>query len=174
LLRTVIGGAVVALIAGVLAFIGPSIGLTSLWPFVLAAGIALAAGPAVASRIGAVALGTVVGFFAMALQAGFLPQSAASTAIAIVLAIGILTLVAALSQGLLPLWAGLAGYALFVGYYAPTYAESPTTFLADAPVALVTVLLAAGVGAIVALVAEVAGVSVGGSEKRAVGAGEVA
>lgn len=174
MLRTVIGGAVVALIAGALAFVGPSIGLTSLWPFVLAAGIALAAGPAVASRIGAVALGSVVGFATMAIGAQFLPQTSLADAIEVILAIALLTVVAALTRGLLPLWAGLAGYGLFVGYYFPTFDASPTTFLADAPVALVTVLLAAGVGAIVALLAEFAGVSVAGSEKRTVGAGEVA
>ncbi len=173
-MRTVIGGAVVALLAGALAFIGPGIGINTLWPFLLAAGVALAAGPAVASRTGALALGTLVGFAAMALTAGVLPQVPLSDAIAVVVAVAILTLVAALTRGLLPLWAGLAGYAMFVGYYRPTYVDSPTTFLADAPVALVTVLLAAGVGAIVAIVAELAGVSVGRTEQRPVGAGEVA
>lgn len=174
MLRTVLGGAVVALVAGLVAIVGPGIGITELWPFLLAAGVALAAGPAVASRTGAVALGAVIGFVGMALRAGVLPDVAIGRAIVVVLAIGILTLVAALSQGLLPLWASLAGYALFVGYYSPTYADSPTTFLADAPVALVTVLLAAGVGAIVAIVAELAGVSVARPERDRLGAGEVA
>lgn len=174
MLRTVIGGAVVALVAGLLALVGPGIGITTLWPFLLAAGIALAAGPAVASRTGAVALGVVVGFVAMALRAGVFPDVPLSAALIVVIGVGILTLVAALTQGLLPLWASLAGYAMFVGYYSPTYADSPTTFLADAPVALVTVLLAAGVGAIVAIAAEFAGVSVGRTEPRHAGAGEVA
>jgi hypothetical protein len=174
-MRTVIGGAVVALVAGVLAIVGPGIGLTNLWPFVLAAGIALAAGANLASRLGAVALGTVVGIATMALQAGYLPQTGGGRAIVIVIAVGILTLVAAVTGGLLPLWAGLAGYGLFVGYYSPTYADSPTTFVADAPVAFVTVLLALGVGALVAVAAEFAGVSVAGrTDTRAAGAGEAA
>jgi hypothetical protein len=176
LLRTVIGGAVVALIAAVLAIVGPGIGLNTLWPLLLAAGIALAAGPAVASRVGALTLGAVVGLVAMALQAGVLPATGLADAIVVIIGVGILTLVAALTQGLLPLWAGLAGYGLFVGYYTPTYTESPTTFLADAPIAFVTVLLAIGLGAIVALAAEFAGVTVGGRESHEphARAGEVA
>jgi hypothetical protein len=174
LLRTVIGGAVVAVIAGVLAIVGPSIGLDTLWPFLFAAAVALASGPAIASRVGALALGAVVAFVTNAIYAGFVPQTSLTRALMVVLGVGLLTVAAALTGGLLPLWAGLAGYALFAGYYGPTYADSPTTFAADAPVALVTVLLAAGVGAIVAILAELAGVSVGGSEKRAVGTGEVA
>jgi hypothetical protein len=91
----------------------------------------------------------------------------------VVLGVGVLTLLAAVTNGLLPLWAGLAGYALFAGYYGPIYADSPTTFAADARRARDR----AARGwrrCVVAVVAELAGVSVGGSEKRAVGAGEVA
>jgi hypothetical protein len=174
LLRTVIGGAVVALFAGILALVGPGIGISSLWPFLLAAGIALAAGPAVASRTGAFVLGAVVSFVVMALRAGVLPDVPLSAAILVVVGVGILTLIAALTQGLLPLWTSLAGYAVFAGFYGPTYAASPTAFLTEAPIALVTVLLAAGLGAIVAIVAELAGVSVARTEPRHAGAGEVA
>jgi hypothetical protein len=174
LLRTVIGGAVVAVVAGVLAIVGPSIGLDTLWPFLFAAAVALASGPAIASRVGALALGAVTAFVTNAVYAGFVPQVPLTRALLVILGVGLLTVVAGVTGGLLPLWAGLAGYALFAGYYGPTYADSPTTFLADAPVALVTVLLAAGVGAIVAIAAEFAGVSVGGRDERAVGAGEVA
>jgi hypothetical protein len=174
LLRTLIGGAVVAVIAGILAFVGSAIGITTLWPVLLAAGVALVAGPAVASRIGSFAMGSILGFAAMALLAGFLPQVAASQALAVVVAIAIMTVVAAVTQGLLPLWASLAGYAAFVGYYLPTYTESPTLFASEAPVALLTVLVAAGVGAIVGIVAEFAGASVRSTEDRHVAAGEVA
>lgn len=174
MLRTLIGGAVVAVIAGILAFVGSAIGITTLWPVLLAAGVALVAGPAVASRIGSFAMGAVLGFAAMALLAGFLPQVATSQALAVVVAIAIMTVVAAVTQGLLPLWASLAGYAAFVGYYLPTYTESPTLFASEAPVALLTVLVAAGVGAIVGIVAEFAGASVRTTEDRHVAAGEVA
>jgi hypothetical protein len=173
LMRTILGGAVLAVIAGLLAIVGPSLGITTLWPVLLAAAVALAAGPAVASRTGAFALGAIMGIVAMGIRAGFLPDVPTSAAIIVVLAIAILTAIAALSQGLLPLWASLAGYAAFVGYYTPTYSDSPTTFVADAPVALVTVLLAAGIGAIVAIVAELVGVGVARNEDRHVGAGEV-
>lgn len=174
LLRTVLSGAVVAVVAGSLAIAGPGIGITTLWPFLLAVGIALAAGQAALSRIGAFVLGAVVGFVGMALRAGVLPDVPLSATIVVVLAVVALTLVASLTQGLLPLWASLAGYAAFVGFYTPTFDEAPTAFLSEAPVALVTILLAAGIGTAVAIVAELAGVTVTGSRQRQVGAGEVA
>jgi hypothetical protein len=174
LLRTVIGGAVVAVIAGLLAFVGSAIGITTLWPVLLAAGVALVAGPAVASRLGSFAMGAILGFGAMAVQAALLPQVAASQAIIVVVAIAIMTVVAAVSMGLLPLWASLLGYAAFVGYYTPTYTESPTLFATEAPVALLTVLVAAGVGAIVGILAEFAGAGFAGREDTNVATGEVA
>jgi hypothetical protein len=174
LLRTVIGGAVVAVIAGLLAVVGDGIGITTVWPVLLAAAIGLVARSAVVPRVGAAALGAVVGFVAMALRAGLLPDVVTSRALVIVLAVALLTLVAALTKGLLPLWAGLAGYAAFAGLYEPVYADSPTTFLADAPVAVLTVLLSLGLGAIAAIAGELTGNAVHRADDGHVRAGEVA
>lgn len=164
----------VAVVAGLLAFVGSAIGVATLWPVLLAAGVALVAGPAVASRIASFVIGAVLGLVAMGVQAGLLPQVAASAAIVVVLTVAVLTLIAALSQGLLPLWASLAGYAAFVGFYTPTFNENPTAFLSTAPPALLTVLIAAGVGAVVAIVAEFAGVGAGRADDQPMMAGEVA
>ena len=153
MLRTVISGAVVAVVAGILAFAGDTIGITTIWPVLLAAAIGLAAAPAVLSRTAGAAIGAVVGFFSYALLIGLLPQADAATALVAVAAVAVLTIVAALTGGAVPLWSGLAGYVAFAGLYDPQAVASPTTFLADAPLALVTVLLALGIGAIIALVA---------------------
>lgn len=174
LLRTIIGGAVVAVCAGLLAFAGGSIGVSHVWPFLLAAGLALAAGSSVASRTAMTAGGALVGIATMGLGAGFLPQTTVATAVTVVLAVVVLTIVAAISQGHLPLWAGLAGYGMFVGLYLPTFEASPTTFLSDAPVALLTVWLALGVGAVIAILADVAGLAPRPSDDARVRAGEVA
>lgn len=159
MLRTVIYGAVVAVFAGILAFVGDTIGITTIWPVLLAAAIGLAAGPAIASRTATAAIGSIVGFLSYALLIGALPATSAATALVAVAAVAALTLVSALTGGALPLWAGLAGYAVFAGLYAPLAAASPTTFLTDAPLALVTALLALGLGAVAAIVAGVAGVA---------------
>lgn len=92
-----------------------------------------------------------------------------------IVAVLILTAVAALSAGLLPLWAGLAGFAAFAGLYEPVSVASPTTFLTDAPLALVTVLLALGLGALTALGATLLGATTPArSDVEHLGAGEVA
>lgn len=156
MLRTVICGAVVAAFAGILALVGDTIGITTLWPVLLAAAIGLAAGPAVGSRIATAAIGSVVGFLSYALLIGVLPGTDGATALVAVVAVLVLTLVSALTGGVLPLWAGLAGYAAFAGLYDPRAVASPTTFLTDAPLALVTVLLALGLGAIAAVLAGLA------------------
>ncbi len=179
MLRTLLGGAVVAVVAGLLAFGGDTIGITTVWPVLLAVAIGLAAGPALAARTGAAAFGALIGFAAYAVMVGVLPQTDGASALAFVVAVVILTLVAAFSGGLLPLWAGLAGFAAFAGLYDPQAVASPTTFLADAPVALVTILLALGIGALVAVAAELAGATVAGraaerSHDGHLGAGEVA
>ena len=174
MLRTIIGGAVVAVLAGVLAATGDSIGVTNIWPFLLAVGIALAAGTHVATRTGAAAIGALIGIATMGVGAGLLPQTTTSQVITTVLAVLLVTLVAVISAGHLPLWAGLAGYGVFVGLYAPTFAESPTTFLSDAPVALLISWVALGVGAVIAILAEVAGATVGSTDEARSSAGEVA
>lgn len=152
MLRTLTLGVVVALVAGALVLTGDTIGITNVWPVLLAVAIGVAAGAAVLPRTGAAAAGAVVGFLAYAAQIGALPATDGAVALTVVVAVLVLTALAAVTGGALPLWAGLAGYAAFAGLYAPLAAASPTTFLTDAPRALVTVLLALGIGALVAVV----------------------
>jgi hypothetical protein len=152
--RTVIHGAVVVVLAALVAAFGSAIGITTVWPVLLAVAVGLAVWPLSLGRVGAYALGAVVGWVAMALRAGFLPDIVVSRTLAVVIGVVVLTLVAALTSDLVPLWAGLAGYAAFAGLYEPLYAESPTLFLSESPVALVTVLLAGGLGLAAAGLAE--------------------
>jgi hypothetical protein len=152
--RTVILGAVVALLAALLAVVGSPLGITTLWPVLLAVAVGLAAGHVTLGRVVAYVLGTVVSLVAMAVSAAALPQTGLSDAIVVVLGVVLLTVVAVVSGGRAPLWAGLAGFVAFAAYYEPIYAANPTLFLSEAPVALITVLLAGALGIAIATVAE--------------------
>jgi hypothetical protein len=151
--RTVIHGAIVAVLAAILAWVGSAIGITTVWPVLLGIAVGLAVYPLSLGRVGAYVLGAVLGWVAMALYAGFLPHVGGSRALIVLIGVGLLAVVAALSADLVPLWAGLVGYAAFTGLYEPLYAESPTLFLQESPGALLTVLLSGAVGLAIAGVA---------------------
>jgi hypothetical protein len=152
--RTVLTGAVVALLAALVAATGSVLGVTTLWPVLLAVAVGLAAGHVTLGRVVAYVLGAVVSWVAMAISAGALPQTGLSDAIVAVLGVVLVTIVAIVSGGRAPIWAGLAGFAAFAAYYEPIYAANPTLFLSESPVALVTVLLAGALGVAIATVAE--------------------
>jgi hypothetical protein len=147
-------GAIVAVAVALSAILGASLGLPAGWPVVLASAVLLAPGRPSLARIGALAMGIVVGILTLAMQAALLPAAAVSEAIAAVVAIAVIAGVAAVSGGRVPLWIGVVGYALFTALYLPVFEASPTTFLADAPVALVTSLLALAIGAVAATAAD--------------------
>ena len=159
--RTAFIGAVVALLAALVVVGGGLLGITAIWPVLLAVGVGLASRPVTIGRIAAYVIGTLAAWAAIALGAGALPQTAIADAIAVVAALVILTAIAAVTADRVPLWAGLAGYAAFAGYYEPLYDANPTLFLSESPVALLTVLLAGAVGFVIAGVADLltAGVS---------------
>jgi hypothetical protein len=169
--RTAIAGAVVALLAAVLAVIGSAIGITTLWPVLLAVAVGLAAGHITLGRVAAYVLGAVFSLIAAAVGAAALPQGGIPDAIVVVLGVALITAVAVVSSNRMPLWAGLAGYAAFAGLYEPIYAENPTLFASEAPIALVTVLLAAALGVAIATVAEL--LTAGATERRITTAEEV-
>jgi hypothetical protein len=152
--RTAIIGAVVALLAALLAVGGSVLGITTLWPVLLAVAVGLAAGHVTLGRVIAYVVGAGTSWVTAAIGAGVLPQTALSDVIVVILGIAILTVIAALTADRVPLWAGLAGYAAFAALYEPLYAANPTLFLSESPVALVTVLLAGALGIAIATVAE--------------------
>ena len=172
--RILIRGAVLALVAAVLALTGGALGIDTLWPVLLAAAIGLSAVPLSAGRAGAFVVGALVSWVALAVRAGLLPDMAVSQAIVVVLGIALITAIAAATADLAPLWAGLAGYAAFAAFYEPTFAASPTTFLADSAVALVTVLLATAFGFGAALLGDLAASTRSSTVESAPVAGEVA
>jgi hypothetical protein len=152
--RTVIRGAVIALVAALVAVTGNAVGIDTVWPVLLAAAVGLSAASFSTGRIVAFVVGTGVSWLMLALRAALLPDLALSQAAVLVGGVVLLTAMAALSAERAPLWAGLAGYAAFAAYYEPIFAANPTRFLAESTVALVTVLLATAVGFLGAMAAE--------------------
>jgi hypothetical protein len=155
--RILIRGAVLALVAAILALAGGALGIDTLWPVLLAAAVGVAAASSLSVGRGAAFIGgALIGWVAMAIRAGLLPDTAFGRAIVVVLAIAVITAIAAATADLAPMWAGLAGYALFAAYYEPVYTASPTTFVADSTAAMVTVLLATAFGFGAALLGDLA------------------
>lgn len=151
---TLVRGGVAALAVALTALAGSALGIADPWPVVLALAVVLVPGGTTIGRVGAALVGAILGWVAIAVQAGFLPASSASTLLVSVGAVVLLVLVAVATAERLPLWAGLAGYAVFVGYYLPTFEASPTAFLSESPVAFVSVLLALGIGALAGVAAD--------------------
>jgi hypothetical protein len=111
--------------------------------------------------------GFLLAWLGFALRAAWLPDSSSGRAVAAFLVVALVTVVAALSRGRLPLWSGLVGAASIVGSYESVYTNAPSQFLSDSPAAATTVLLAVGLGYLaVNLVAPQASPTAEGSRRR--------
>lgn len=152
--RTVINGAVVALLAALLAATAGALGITTIWPVLLAVAVGLVAGHVTLGRIAAFAVGALVSWLAMALGAAALPQTGLADAIAVFLGLAILAVISIATADRAPLWAGLIGYAAFAGLYEPIFAANPTLFLSESPLALLSVLLSGALGLSIAALAQ--------------------
>lgn len=159
--RTVVSGAVIVVAAALVAAFHDVIGITQVWPFVLAVAVGLAASATPLGRAAGFTLGVLVGFIVAALRAGFMPDTTATTVILVVVAVVVAIIVGAVSFGRVPMWTVLAGYAAFAGLYGPVYVENPTLFASEAPVELVSLLLATAVGFIAAMLGDIAASAVG-------------
>jgi hypothetical protein len=84
------------------------------------------------------------------LRAGVLPDVPMGRAIAAVAVVGVITAVSAATAARLPLWSGLVGAGALLGAYETTFLTTPTGFLSDSLTAATTVLVAAGLGLLVA------------------------
>lgn len=153
MLPSILRGVVVAGATALVVVLSSTFGLSSPWPVLLVAAVALAR-PLRPGLVIAFLIGSVSWWLGMALRAGFLPDATSSLVIAAVVAVAIPTIVATLTRERLPLWAGLAGIALFAAFYEPTFAAEPTKFLAQSLIALAGIVVATGLGTFTALAAE--------------------
>ena len=148
---SVLAGLVIALFAGALAALGGPLTLESVWPLLLAAAVALVPGGRLLGRLLAFVTGLAAAWVAFALRAGVLPDIPAGRAV--FAAVGVLMVVAvvAATGARAPLWAGLAGMAIYGSTYHPIFNASPTDFMTQSVATLTSVALAAGIGAAAAM-----------------------
>lgn len=145
-------GLVLAILVGALAALtGPSFALESLWPLFIAAAVAFVPGTALAGRLGAFATGVAAGWIAFFLRAGVLPDVPLGRALFLAVPLLLVAAVAGVSRDRLPLWSGLAGFGMFGAAYHPVFAASPSDFLSQSIATMTTVLLAAGIGGVAAM-----------------------
>jgi hypothetical protein len=88
------------------------------------------------------------------LRAGVFPDVPLGRALAAVIVVAVITAVAAASDGRLPMWSGLVGAGALLGAYETTFVTTPTGFVNDSMTAATTVLVAAGLGLLVASTVE--------------------
>lgn len=145
-------GLVLAVLVGTLAAVsGRPLALESLWPLFIAAAVAFVPGTALAGRLGAFAAGVAAGWFAFFLRGGVLPDVPLGRALFLAVPVLLVAIVAGGTRDRLPLWAGLAGFGMFGAAYHPVFAASPSDFLSESIATLTTVLLAAGIGGVAAM-----------------------
>lgn len=154
--QTLTAGVVVAVVAAVVAAFGGAIGLETVWPVLLAAAVGAAGGAPTPGRAVAFLVGAAVSLATLGGRAALFPDVVAARAGAAAAAVVLIVIVALVSGGRAPLWAGLAGHAAFAALYEPVFAASPTTFLVDAPRALLAIAVATGVGIVIAQVSALA------------------
>lgn len=144
--HTLVAGIVVAVVAAIVAALGGAIGVPTVWPVLLAVAVGVAGGSPTPGRAIAFIAGAVVSLVALGARAAAFPDVAVARGGAVAIAVLIIAVIAGASGGRAPMWAGLAGYAAFAALYEPTFASSPTSFLTDAPQALLIVIIATGLG----------------------------
>jgi hypothetical protein len=156
--RTLVAGGSLALAAGLLADQGSVLGAdlphTALLGAALGAVVGLVPDRTVAGRTGAFLTGFASAWVGYALRAGVFPDVPLGRALAAVIVVSVITAVAAASAGRLPLWSGLVGAGALLGAYETTFVTTPTGFLTDSMTAATTVLVAAGLGLLVASTVE--------------------
>lgn len=154
--RTLIAGSLLALGAALLADHGGHLGLEAtriaLYGAALGAVLGLVRQGSPAGRAGAFAAGFAVCWLGYALRAGYLPDIPMGRAIAAFLVVAGVTAVAVATNERLPMWAGLLGAGLFAGAYETTFDITPTAFKTESVTAATTVLLAAAIGYLIAVV----------------------
>ncbi len=154
--RTLIAGVLLALGAALLADHGGHLGLEatrlSLYGAALGAVLGLVRQGSPVGRASAFGAGFASCWLGYALRAGMLPDIPMGRAIAAFVVVALVTAVAVATNERLPLWAGLLGAGLFAGAYETTFTITPTAFETESVTAATTVLLAAAVGYLLAVV----------------------
>lgn len=147
---TLLGGALLAVAAGLLVVIGEALGLdtqhVALLGGALGGVIGLVPDRSPALRVAGFVAGVFIAWFGFAVRALYLPDAVSGRAFAAFLVVAICLGIAAATSSRLPLWSLLLGAAAMVGAYEEAYTADTPAFLAESPGAATGVLLAAAIG----------------------------
>ena len=152
LTRSLITGVVLAVMVGVLALVGDALGVDTLWPVLLAAGLGMIIGVPRAVHVVMVGAGALVAIVGAGVQLAVLPALPSARALVLASSVLLLALITGLSRGRLPLGVALVGWGATTALLEPAVAAAPTAFLTIAPLTLATVLACFGLGLLAAQV----------------------
>ena len=147
---TLLSGALLAVVAGLLWLVGEALGLNTqhvaLVGGALGGVVGLVQDRTPAMRATGFLIGLFVAWLGFAVRALYLPDSASGRAVAAVAVVAVCVAFTAGSADRIPLWTLLLGAAAMVAVYEETYTADSPAFLAQSPTAATGVLLAAGIG----------------------------
>lgn len=155
--RTLLAGVLVAAVAAVLAAVGPALGVGEVWPVLLVVGAGLLVGLPQLRHAVALSSGIVAGALATWAAGAALPDVAAGRAAATAIGVLSVTAVAVATAGRLRMSVQLVGLAAALAHVGPTAGTvrgGGTPLLGAIASGTVTLLLAVGVGLLVAQVAQ--------------------
>jgi hypothetical protein len=102
-------------------------------------------------RVGAFIVGMIVTMILFVLSVLVLNNSFLGQVLTIVIGIGLITIICALTGGRLPLWAGLMGAVLVAGAYSQAFAANPAGILTELPQYTTQALVPAALGFLAAV-----------------------
>ncbi|MET9275252.1 hypothetical protein [Kribbella sp. NPDC003557] len=147
---TLLSGALLAVVAGLLCLVGEALGLdtqhVALVGGALGGVVGLVQDRTPAMRAAGFLIGLFVAWLGFAVRALYLPDSASGRAVAAVAVVAVCVAFTAGSAERIPLWTLLLGAAAMVAVYEETYTADSPAFLAQSPSAATGVLLSAGLG----------------------------
>lgn len=163
--RTLLAGLLVALSTGVLALTGGALGIAEPWPVLLIVGAGLLVGVPrlrhAMALVSGVLIGTVTAWAALVL----LPDAAVGRAVAATVGVLLITVVTSASRGRLRLGLQLVGWAAMTALAGTATSAAGAPRLGDLARAMVTLLVATGLGLLVAQVAQLVGTGVVGRRR---------
>jgi hypothetical protein len=153
--RTLFTGVALAVVGVLAVYVGSWLNLglrASVFGASIGAVLGLIRDRSVLGRLGAFLIGVVVAWIGYAVRAQALPDVPAGEAIALVIVVALLTLMAVLTGGRLPLWAGLLGAAALFGAYEELYVAAPYNFLSESVIAVSSLLVPVSLGFLVGVI----------------------
>jgi hypothetical protein len=161
-LRTLLAGSVMAASAVVLAVVGDAIGVPQPWTVLLAAGAGLLVGVPRFQHGLALAVGATIGLITTWLGVAALPDGTTGTGIATGAAVLSVTVVTVATHGRVRFGLQLVGWAMMTALASPLVAPGAPVVVGAAPLlrVYVTVLVASGLGLLVAQVAQLLAIGV--------------